>query len=78
MKKRITGIVSAMCMLASVPTAFAADDAYATREYLVSEFVQSVGRSNLESGRNALNAFTDADEIDDKYVNDFECAYIMI
>lgn len=43
---------------------------YATREYVVSEFVQSVGRNNLSSSSYILSTFTDAENIDDEYKSD--------
>ena len=76
--KRITAAVTAAAVAASINIAVfadnAADSGYATREYVVSEFVQSVGRNNLQSSAYMLSTFSDADEISDEYVNDFEKA----
>ncbi len=46
----------------------------ATREYVVSEFVQSVGRSNFTGSAYILSTFADKDDIDEDYVGDFEKA----
>ena len=51
-----------------------AQSAYATREYTVSEFVQSVGRNTMGKSDYILSTFTDADEIDEAYVDDLSRA----
>ena len=51
-----------------------ASTVYATREYVISEFVQSVGRKYLRTSDNALNAFADSDEIDAEYIDDLSRA----
>ena len=52
----------------------AAEPAYATREYIVSEFVQSVGRNTMGKSDYILSTFSDADEIDEAYVDDMSRA----
>ena len=76
--KRVTAAVTTLAVAAGMNIAVFADNtadtAYATREYVVSEFVQSVGRNNLQSSAYMLSTFGDADEISDEYINDFEKA----
>ena len=76
MKKKIIGLLTAASMLAACVPSFAAEDSteFATREYVVSEFVQSVGRSNLDGSAYMLSTFKDSNEISEEYVNDFEKA----
>ncbi len=76
--KRVSALVTAAVVTAGMNLAVFADNTadkgYATREYVVSEFVQSVGRNNFESSAYMLSTFADADEIGIEYVNDFEKA----
>ena len=76
--KRVSALATAVAVMASVNLVALADNtadkAYATREYVVSEFVQSVGRNNLESSAYMLSTFSDAGDISTEYVNDFEKA----
>ena len=75
MKRKIISFIAAAAMLTtSVPSLAAQDGGYATREYVVSEFVQSVGRNNLQGNAYMLSTFKDADEVSDEYRNDFEKA----
>lgn len=78
MKNFITKIVSAAAAVSlfagAVPVMAQQESTYATREYVISEFVQSVGRSNLTGSNYILSKFADANEIDEKYTNDFEKA----
>ena len=62
-------------MLVSViPLSAAESGAFAPREYVVSEFVRSVGRNNLNGDSDVLSSFTDRAEIDKEYVSDLEKA----
>ncbi|MGN1115153.1 MAG: M13-type metalloendopeptidase [Candidatus Ornithomonoglobus sp.] len=76
--KKITAALTAAAAAAGVsPSVFAErtqETEYATREYVVSEFVQSVGRSNLTGSGYVLSTFADADEVSEEYVNDLEKA----
>ncbi|MGN0178598.1 MAG: M13-type metalloendopeptidase, partial [Monoglobaceae bacterium] len=76
--KRVVGAVTAAAVFMGINSAvFAADTndtGYATREYVVSEFVKSVGRSNLEGSGYVLSTFTDAGDVDEEYVTDMEKA----
>jgi putative endopeptidase len=77
MKKNILKLgafILALSMTASAIPSFAADNDYATREYVVSEFVQSVGRNNLNGSEYILSTFADKDDISDEYVSDMEKA----
>lgn len=78
MKKIMIKAVSVMAavsvFIGAVPVLGAETTEYATREYVVSEFVQSVGRSNLIGSGYILSKYGDADEISDEYVSDFEKA----
>ncbi|NCB32495.1 MAG: M13 family peptidase [Erysipelotrichia bacterium] len=58
----------------ATPSAAVIDDAYATREYAVSEFVQSVGRNNLNASKYVLSTYSDADQIEDDYITDYQKA----
>ena len=76
--KRVSALVTSIAVMAGMNFVVLADNtvdkAYATREYVVSEFVKSVGRNNLQSSAYMLSTFSDADEIGTEYVNDFEKA----
>lgn len=78
MKKIMIKAVSVMAavsvFIGAVPVLGAETTEYATREYVVSEFVQSVGRSNFIGSGYILSKYGDADEISDEYVSDFEKA----
>lgn len=76
-KKAVALILSAsiaMGMSVSVLAAENNNDKYVTREYAVSEFVQSVGRNSLKGNENVLNSFDDSEDIDDEYKADFASA----
>ncbi len=61
--------------ISGVAPVLATDDATnAKREYVVSEFVQSVGRNNLVGTPYMLSTFVDNNEIDEAYIEDFEKA----
>lgn len=73
-KKAVALILSASIATGMSISVFAADnsnDKYVTREYAVSEFVQSIGRNNLKGNENVLKSFDDSDDIDDEYKADF-------
>ena len=74
--KRLTSAAIVLALILSVfPTVFAADQTeFATREYVVSEFVQSVGRNNLTGSDYILSTFSDSDQIDEEYVGDISKA----
>lgn len=73
-KKAVALILSASIAMGLSMSVLAADnseDQYVTREYAVSEFVQSVGRNNLKGNENILKGFKDSDDIDEHYREDF-------
>ncbi|MGN0182351.1 MAG: M13-type metalloendopeptidase [Candidatus Ornithomonoglobus sp.] len=76
--KKITAALTAAAAAAGISPAALAEKPqeteYATREYVVSEFVQSVGRSNLTGSGYVLSTFSDADEVSEEYINDLEKA----
>ena len=76
--KKILSLLLSLCMSISVfvPMASAEETAYATREYIVSEYVQSVGRGQLEKSDAVLEMFSDADSISEEYKNDISRAIV--
>ena len=73
-KKAVALILSASIAMGLSMSVFAADnseDEYVTREYAVSEFVQSIGRNNLKGNENILKRFEDSDDIDEHFREDF-------
>ncbi len=81
MKRKLIGILTAAAMIVSTMPFISAAPVFAeestelaTREYVVSQFVQSVGRSNLSGNAYILSTFADKDDIDENYVGDFEKA----
>lgn len=72
-KKAVALILSASIATGMSMSVFAAEskDKYVTREYAVSEFVQSIGRNNLKGNENVLKSFDDSEDIDDEYKADF-------
>lgn len=74
MLKSAAVMASASVFMGAMPVLGAETPDFATREYVVSEFVQSVGRSNLTGSGYILSKFDDADEISEEYVSDFEKA----
>lgn len=70
-------IAICLCFSAFAPCVLAEEsEPYATREYIISEFVQSVGRSNLEESSAVLEMFSDAEEISDIYKEDVSRAVV--
>lgn len=73
---RVIAALAAVTMSAGymVPAIAADKDEKATREYVVSEFVQSVGRNNLtiktDQADTILSSFTDSGDIDEEYRED--------
>lgn len=77
LKRKMTSVFLAVSMLSAMAVPALAKDSdkgYATREYVVSQFVQSVGRANLTGSGYILSTFKDANEVSDEYVNDLEKA----
>ncbi len=81
MKRKLIGILMAAAMIVSTMPFISAAPVFAdegaelaTREYVVSQFVQSVGRSNFSGNAYMLSTFADKDDIDEDYVGDFEKA----
>lgn len=72
MFKKLTAVIAAVTITAGmlVPVFAEGQSDYATREYVVSEFVQSVGRNNLSSSSYILSTFADSENIDDEYKSD--------
>ena len=77
-KKTISLILSACLCFSSVIPCVAAEDSteYATREYVISEFVQSVGRSTLDDSTAVLDMFSDAASISEEYRADVSRAVV--
>ena len=68
--KKILSLIIAVCLCFSslVPCVSAEENTqYATREYIISEFVQSVGRNTLEESEAVLDMFSDAEKISAEY-----------
>lgn len=77
-KKAVALILSASvaaCMGTGVLAADNSEDEYVTREYAISEFVQSIGRNNLKGNENVLKRFTDTDDIDEQYRQMFNSSF---
>ena len=77
--KKLLSLLLVLCLSLSVaaPSVIAEEASeYATREYVVSEFVQSVGRSTLEKSDAILEMFTDSDKISPKYKDDISKAIV--
>ncbi len=77
--KQIISILLVMCLCFSVVApCVMADEApeYATREYIISEFVQSVGRNTLEESEAVLEIFEDSDKISAEYKDDISRAIV--
>ena len=74
MKKSLIKVVSlaasASMALSCVPVLAAQETEYATREYVVSEFVQSVGRSNLTSNGYVFSTLKDSKNVSIEYADD--------
>ena len=77
-KKILSQIIAVcLCFSAFAPCVLAEENLqYATREYIISEFVQSVGRSNLDESSAILGMFTDSDKISDEYKEDLSRAIV--
>ena len=66
-----------LCLSVFAPCVMAEEAVeYATREYIISEFVKSVGRSNLDESAAVLEMFTDSDKISDQYKEDVSRAVV--
>ena len=66
-----------MCCSLFVPCVSAAETTeFATREYIISEFVQSVGRNTLDESEAVLDMFSDSAKISDEYKEDISRAII--
>ena len=77
--KKILSLIIAVCLcFASVASCVSAEEnsQYATREYIISEFVQSVGRNTLEESEAVLNMFSDAENISAEYKEDISRAIV--
>lgn len=77
-KRIISLIISiSICFSILTPCVYAEEGVeYATREYIVSEFVKSVGRSTLEESDAVLEMFSDTDKISDEYKDDISRAIV--
>ena len=66
-----------MCFTVMTPYASAEEGAkYATREYIISEFVQSVGRNQLHESDEILEIFADSENISPEYRDDISRAIV--
>lgn len=77
--KKILSLIIAVCLCFSslVPCVSAEENTqYATREYIISEFVQSVGRNTLEESEAVLDMFSDAEKISAEYREDISRATV--
>ena len=77
-RKLISLLLSlSLCLSVFAPCVMAEETVeYATREYIISEFVKSVGRSNLDESAAVLEMFTDSDKISDQYKEDVSRAIV--
>ena len=77
-RKLISLLLSlSLCLSVFAPCVMAEEAVeYATREYIISEFVKSVGRSNLDESAAVLEMFTDSDKISDQYKEDVSRAVV--
>ena len=80
MKKSLIKVVSlaasASMALSCVPVLAAQETEYATREYIISEFVQSVGRNQLSESDAVLEIFSDSENISPEYRDDISRALV--
>lgn len=77
--KRTLSLIVAVCLcFSSFVCCVSAEELpqYATREYIISEFVQSIGRSNLGKSEAILDIFSDSDKISDEYREDISRAIV--
>lgn len=78
-KNKVVALILAvtLCCSVIVPCVSAAETTeYATREYIVSEFVQSVGRNALEESEAILDMFSDEEKISAEYREDISRAIV--
>ena len=77
-RKLISLLLSvSLCLSVFAPCVMAEEAVeYATREYIVSQFVQSVGRGTLEKSDAVLEMFADADKISEEYKDDISRAVV--
>ncbi|MBR5479173.1 MAG: S-layer homology domain-containing protein [Clostridia bacterium] len=78
-KKRLLSILLCMCLCFSMFTPYASakeGTKYATREYVISEFVQSVGRNQLDGSDAVLDIFADSGKISSQYKDDIGRAIV--
>lgn len=77
--KKTLSLIIAVCLCFStlVPYASAKESTeYATREYIISEFVQSVGRNQLSESDAVLEIFSDSENISPEYKDDISRAIV--
>ena len=74
MKKFLVLFLSTILSISSVSFLYAGENDYASRMYVISEFVQSVGRNNFTKKESDLTKFSDSGKIDDQYYKDIEIA----
>lgn len=77
-KKVFSLMLAASLCVSSFATFVSAEETpqYATREYIVSEFVQSVGRNTLDESEAVLDMFSDAEKISAAYREDISRAVV--
>lgn len=73
MKKTVSLIISIIMGMACI-VPINAQGQYADREYVISEFVQAVGKNNFEKKSGDISSFLDADNVDTAYKEDIEIA----
>ena len=81
MKKtqKLLSLFLCLCMCFTVMTPYASAEEgvkYATREYIISEFVQSVDRNQLSESDAILEIFTDSENISPEYKDDISRAIV--
>ena len=78
-KNKVISLILTVCLCCSLftPCVSAAQTTeYATREYVISEFVKSVGRNNLDESSAVLEIFSDSEKISDEYKEDLSRAIV--
>ncbi|MGN1318092.1 MAG: M13-type metalloendopeptidase [Lachnospirales bacterium] len=73
MKKKFALILSAIMMFSSLNVYADRNKNIASREYVISEFVQAVGRNSFQN-KEDISSFSDSKNVDEIYVTDMEIA----
>lgn len=73
MKKKIAVLLSTLMAVSSI-NVYGETSNSATREYVISEFVQAVGRNNFATKSGDISSYDDVSAVDDEYKKDIEIA----